>query len=236
MQYDDYLMDTPKSPNTATTVALINITLKPSTTQRNTDFTSNSFLDHGYVEWYWVALGLIVPVLLGTLFCVLDHMRRKKKHSSKHNEERLESMCERNKYVPPSYEEIIPNNQVIIESVPEFSFANHEQQSSHIPVFTIETELPVNNAMPQSHHAANNGLISANQAVTDNCSAISVDSTTNLTSQAAVSTISQSNISDYDDTSVFEDVDLVDTANVVLPPSYDDYHKYELFGSRAELV
>ena len=213
-----------------------------TTTQQNLDFTNNSFLDQGYVEWYWVALGLIVPVLLGTLFCVLDHMRRKKRVNSKHNEERLESMCERNKYTPPSYDEIIPNNQVVIEPVPEFTIPPPELHANHIPVFTIESEhVQQAAAAPSSTNQASAALprLTVN-AHTDNSnqtdSSTSVNSSTQLTMHSPA--ISQAPSTVYtadDDSSVFEDVDLTD-GTVEAPPSYEDYHKYELFGSRAELV
>jgi len=199
--------------------------------------TNNNFLDHGYVEWYWVALGLIVPVLLGTLFCVLDHMRRKKRVSSKHNEERLESMCERNKYVPPSYDEIIPNNLVIIEPVPEFTLPPPGLQSTNIPVFTIESESTQQTAAVSSNKAAPvlpQQLTITAQVDNSNDCAVSVNSSTHLTVQSP--TISQAPSSVFtDNSSVFEDVDLTD-AVVEAPPSYDEYHKYELFGSRVELV
>ncbi|KAF6023102.1 hypothetical protein EB796_018591 [Bugula neritina] len=182
--------------------------------------TSSTFT--GYVAWYWVALGLIIPVLLGTLFCVLDHLRRKKSHSSKHTEQRLESMCERNKYIPPKYEEIISNNHpMTVEPVPDTATSLQVSTDSHqsnsntgCAIFTINMDdMPVCNELEPDQLPPAASLPSP-----------PVTLSTCYTERKSF------NVADLH--SDFEEVDLGESA----PPSYEEYHKYELFGSQAELV
>lgn len=199
-------------------------------TSTNYNNLGNSFMNPVYVEWYWVALGLIVPVLLGSLFCVLDHMRRKKGRSPRHTEQRLESMCERNKYVPPKYEEIIPNNRIIIEPVPV-----HEHSTASQQIFTVESETA--SATSYEHlieHevavAAAPHILTVAASSTDNHS---IDSSTNL--NLDYTGLQMPSIKQYASSMDKPDFDNTDDATEG-PPSYDEYHKYELYGSRVELV
>lgn len=214
-----------------------------------TDSTGNPFTNPIYVEWYWVVLGLVIPIILGSVFCVLDHLRRRKGQNPRQTEQRLESMCERNKYVPPKYEEIIPNNRIVIDSVPGVQVQsrpnsvpavhlpsplsasvadNHTPEMvSSQPVFTVEAEA---SARRVSHsHTLPVPLISSNNSFSrlslDN---FSVNSATNLNVD-----YSKDHSSSHQSTEPSEPTEHTTTLQ---PPSYEEYHKYELYGSRAELV
>ena len=197
-------------------------TTRPTTTVHYN--TGNPFTNPVYVEWYWVVLGLIIPILLGTLFCILDHLRRKKSRNSRQTEQRLESMCERNKYVPPKYEEIILNNHIVIEPVPQLELP---LSTTRQPVFTIEAEQPA-----VHYPTTSKPVTSAAQATTSTNENIhTVNSSTNLSaeyngSHASTSKAVEDNLLN----------DQVDVTTIEEPPSYEEYHKYELYGSRAELV
>lgn len=186
--------------------------------------TTSTMFSQGYVEWYWVALGLVVPVLLGSLFCILDHVRRKKTIREKHTEQRLESMCERNKYVPPSYEDVIPND-IVIEPVPDYPTQvpppQHNTQQElpiHLPIVTISSEINQGSASLEAYQAT--------PAVMDSY----LSPRDQLTSSDAMSVTSGAS-SYYNDDELDSDMDVAEA-----PPSYDDYHKYELYGSTTQLV
>ncbi|XP_067933959.1 uncharacterized protein [Watersipora subatra] len=181
------------------------------TTDALSPSTNNAFTKTVYVEWYWVILGLIIPILLGSLFCILDHLRRKKPSSSRQTEQRLESMCERNKYVPPKYEEIISNNHIIIPPIREVGLPPSPEM--HQQVFTIEAEESAVHSIPDYKPA-----VAGPPLTLDNCS---IDDTLNLTSDSCKPTVISNNC---------------DTEKLGEPPSYEHYHQYELYGSRAELV
>ena len=182
-----------------------------STSSSPTSTSDDGLFAQGYVEWYWVVLGLIVPVLLGALFCLLDHFRRKKTKSKRYNESRLESMCERNKYTPPNYEDVIPN-QIIIETIPDFNspipalVSTVQNAEPSLPSDTMVTDPPPTSpqlSVPQDvlspdSYVEENELGDDSSSLSDDC---------------------------------FDDVDLATEA----PPAYDDYHKYEIYGSRAQL-
>lgn len=228
------------SDNTTPHMELYSSTTAHTLTTSNYDkFGGDSFLSTGYIEWYWVALGLIVPVLLGTLFCILDHLRRKKNiKSGRHSERRLESMCERNKYVPPKYEEIIPNNQIVIEPVPQLPVNSYPTP----PIFTIETEvLSSSSTSPQEVTKSaqvtpsTNFQPSSTPAFSDS---LSINSSTNLSiGECSLPSASTSHSHDEADNHSLVKSEIRDTElTTEAPPSYDEYHKYEIFGSRAELV
>lgn len=228
------------------------ITSELSTTVIST--TGNPFTNPVYVEWYWVVLGLIIPILLGSVFCILDHLRRKKGRNTRQSEQRLESMCERNKYVPPKYEEIIPNNRIVIESVPELDVApapvpNPEEHTTPVPfqtssnsatqqaIFTVETEISeqVHSHYDKSDVGSTTLELSSHNSSILSLDSFSVSSVTNLNMDYASTSNSDANISL--DSSSDQDLDtLSDIVVAEAPPSYEEYHKYELYGSRAELV
>lgn len=190
----------------------------------------STMFSQGYVEWYWVALGLVVPIFLGVIFCVLDHFRRRQAKSTRNTEQRIESMCERNKYVPPSYEDVIPNN-IVIDSLPDLTVASTDRINL------------VSSSNNQSHTlvpaASNPDLHSQTSRDTDTTSIGSVESTINTTNSKSTVltyvTIEQQAPDNTD--SVTEVTEAVEEgAFLEAPPSYDDYDKYEVFGSQAYLV
>lgn len=189
--------------------------------------TSSTLFSQGYVEWYWVALGLVVPVFLGALFCVLDHIRRKQAKSFNSSEQRIESMCERNKYVPPNYEDVIPNN-IVIDSLPDLRVESNDRitllphSSSHQHLTAAgQTNEETDSQTPSSH--------------TDTTSISTIDCHIEDEHRASTSTVFTYVSAEPHADNQSEPLSEV-SLPVEAPPSYDEYDKYEVFGSKTQLV
>lgn len=191
--------------------------------------TPASMFNQGYVEWYWVALGLVVPIFLGTLFCILDHLRRRQSKSSNSSEQRIESMCERNKYVPPSYEDVIPNN-IVIDSLPDLRVMSNDRA-------TLLPRPGVTNQSPQITAVPSPELQSQLSTETDTTSISTVeDQVDNTNSLYTSSTVLLAYATIEHETTY--STDSIDDSSAIPeePPSYEDHAKYEVFGSQMQLV
>lgn len=132
-------------------------------------------------------------------------------------------MCERNKYVPPSYEEVIPNN-IVIDPVP-----NLQLPAPQTGTVAASTRCSVATVMVDSERPLGTSDYSSTSSLTDGESESSVSSTTDIERDAKQSAATSH--SHHYSSAILGGSDATDA-----PPSYDEYHKYELYGSTLQLV